>query len=108
MMSQNSHENGQPREYCTDMQLYFLRLTRPKSATRCQSTTADVPVLCSAFRLAAFEVNKELRQRSFGFTLKNVVGVGKFLDGAGDVRATQHDDLPFSLQRLTVRAAIPF
>ena len=32
MMSQNSHEKGQPREYCTDMQLYFFMLTSPKSA----------------------------------------------------------------------------
>ena len=33
MMSQNSHENGQPREYCNDMQLYFLRFAMPKSGT---------------------------------------------------------------------------
>src|SRR5688572_32393718 len=32
MMSQNSHEKGHPREYCTDILLYFFMLTSPKSA----------------------------------------------------------------------------
>ena len=39
------------------------------------------------------QVVEKLRQRRFSFALKNVIGVRKFFDSAGDVWSTEYDQL---------------
>ncbi len=43
--------------------------------------------------MSAFEIFEKLRQGCFRFTLENVIGVGEFLDRAGDVWTTEYDHL---------------
>src|SRR6185503_6871942 len=48
----------------------------------------------------AFEIGEELWQRGFSLALKDVIGIRKFFDRAGDVRSAEHDHLPSLLAAL--------